>query len=774
MHQKLNGEPIPCDITLIRVKYNDGFIVVGYTRDLRELKTMMAKMREADERNKIMLDAMPLSCSLIDKNMNLIDCNKEALNLFGISDKHEFLDKFFEFSPQNQPCGRPSKEKAIECINKAFQEGYCRFEWIHQKANGEQIPAEITLVRVKYGEEETVAGYIRDLREMKATLREMRKAEIAEENSKAKSKFLAAMSHEIRTPMNTILGITEVQLQDDTLAPDVKESLTEIYNSSDLLLGIINDILDLSKIEAGKMELAPSKYEVASLINDTAQLSVMRISSKPIEFELIVDENVPMVLLGDEMRIKQILNNLLSNAFKYTEEGTVKLQIYSEKKEENKDYATLVFRVSDTGQGMTAEQVNEIFDEYSRFNLEANRTIEGTGLGMNITQNLIHMMNGEISVDSALGVGTTFVVRLPQKIVGSDVIGKKIAQNLRQFRLDNALGTRKTQIVRELMPYGSVLVVDDVESNLYVARRLLSPYDLSIETVAGGAEAVKKIKNGRIYDIIFMDHMMPKMDGIETVKIIRGLGYRGTIIALTANAVAGQSEMFMDSGFDAFISKPIDLRQLNAVLNKFIRDKQPDEVIETARRQKVGIIKTAQIPPKSDTEMLSIFMRDAKKALAAFEAALKDIDEASGDNFQSFSSPAHAMKSVFANIGGTALSQMARELEKSAKENDKSGVESQTRDIIAVLKIITSAIKKELEKKTGGKDGDLTLLQEQLKIIGDACANYDEKTVAAAMSVLDSMIWTKETRDFLDKISEYILHSDFEKILQLLLAQKVI
>jgi len=418
--------------------------------------------------------------------------------------------------------------------------------------------------------------------------------------------------------------------------------------------------------------------------------------------------------------------------------------------------------------------VNEIFDEYSRFNLETNRTIEGTGLGMNITQNLIHMMNGEISVDSALGAGTTFVVRLPQKIVGSDVIGKKLAQNLRQFRLDNDLGTRKTQIVRELMPYGSVLIVDDVESNLYVARRLLSPYDLSIETVASGTEAVKKIKNGRVYDIIFMDHMMPKMDGIETVKIIRDLGYGGTIIALTANAVAGQSEMFLNSGFDAFISKPIDMRQLNAVLNKFIRDKQPPDVIETARRQKVGIIKSAQIPPKSDTEMLSIFMRDAKKALSAFESALKDIDDASGDNFQSFSAPAHAIKSVFANIGGTALSQMAQELEKSAKENDKSGVEAQTRDIIAMLKIITSATQKELEKKTGGKDDDLPLLREQLKIIGDACADYDEKTAAAAMSVLDAMTWTKETRDFMDKISEYLLHSDFEKISQLLLAQKVI
>ncbi|MDR0468999.1 MAG: cache domain-containing protein, partial [Peptococcaceae bacterium] len=221
----------------------------------------------------------------------------------------------------------------------------------------------------------------------------------AEAASRAKSNFLASMSHEIRTPMNAILGITDIQLQDEALAPSIQEALGKINNSGNLLLGIINDILDLSKIEAGKLVLADAVYEVASLISDTAQLNVMRIGSKPIEFEVDVDENTPATMLGDELRVKQILNNLLSNAFKYTAEGTVRLTVRGEAGGANETGAanvTVYFQVSDTGQGMTKEQVGRLFDEYARFNQEANKTTEGIGLGMSITKNLIDMMHGTI------------------------------------------------------------------------------------------------------------------------------------------------------------------------------------------------------------------------------------------------------------------------------------------------------------------------------------------------------------------------------------------
>ena len=389
----------------------------------------------------------------------------------------------------------------------------------------------------------------------------------------AKSAFLSNMSHEIRTPMNAILGITEIQFQNDNLEPDIKEAFDKIYNSGDMLLGIINDILDLSKIEAGKLELIIDNYEVASLINDAAQLNVMRIGSKPIRFDIEVDELLPCVMKGDELRVKQILNNLLSNAFKYTQEGTVKLSVFPEKGADPDGNDTiLTFRVSDTGQGMTEEQIDRLFDEYARFNLQANRTAEGTGLGMSITQNLVRMMNGEISVKSEPGKGSEFTVRIPQETGGKEVLGRDLAENLRQFRVSSREQMKRVQITREQMPYGSVLIVDDVETNIYVAKGLLSPYSLKVDSADSGYAAIEKIKAGCVYDIVFMDHMMPIMDGIEATVIIRNMGYKGCIVALTANALAGQAELFMENGFDDFISKPIDLRQLNTVLNKYIRD----------------------------------------------------------------------------------------------------------------------------------------------------------------------------------------------------------
>jgi len=391
--------------------------------------------------------------------------------------------------------------------------------------------------------------------------------------SKSKDDFLSKISHEIRTPMNAILGIAEIQLQNET-APQKKEALGIIHNSGKSLLHIVNDLLDLSKIEAKKMEIVPVKYEVASLINDTVQLYAARIEKKLIKFNLKVDENIPAELLGDELRIKQILNNILSNAFKYTDAGEISMSVATEKIKDQESDILMVFRISDTGQGMTEEQKSRIFDEYYRFNLINNRTVGGTGLGMTIVQNLVTIMGGKISIESEINKGSAFTISLPQKIIGTKILGKELAENLQDFQTGNFMQIRKQNITRNSMAYGSVLVVDDLESNLYVAKSFLEPYDLTIETAISGFEAIDKVKNGKIYDIIFMDHMMPKMDGIEAVKIIRSMDYEEPIIALTANAIVGQAEMFLESGFDAFISKPIDAKQLDAELNRFIHDKQ--------------------------------------------------------------------------------------------------------------------------------------------------------------------------------------------------------
>jgi len=766
MHRKPNGELIPCEVTFVRVIYRKETIICGYTRDLREIKTMMAKMREADECTQVLFDATPLSSFMIDKHSKIIECNQEIVRLFGLKGKHEFINEVFDYFPEYQPSGDISKERVNKYIDEAYEEGYCRFEWVHQKRDGEMIPTEVTFVRVKFRGEYAVAGFIRDLRELKTMIAEMRRAEIAEESSKAKSDFLAKMSHEIRTPMNAILGITEIQLQDNTLPLVTREALERIYNSGDLLLGIINDILDLSKIEAGKLELSVSSYDIASLIHDTVKLNIMRYDSKPIEFKLIVDDNVPSNLIGDELRIKQILNNLLSNAFKYTQEGQIELIMSCEQLSEGEGIS-LIFRVSDTGQGMTAEQVRKLGDKFSRFNMEANRKTEGTGLGMNITRNLIQLMKGDIFVESTPGMGSTFTVRLPQGVINQDIIGKELAGNLMKLNLKNTTKMRNAQISQEFMPYGRVLVIDDVETNLYVARGLMAPYGISIDTALSGFEAVDKIREGGSYDIIFMDHMMPRMDGIEATKLIRSLGYVKPIVALTANALAGQAEMFITNGFDDFISKPIDIRQLNNVLNKMIRDKQTPDVLEEARRQKNSIYAAGGHNIAIDSQLAEFFVRDAKKAVSTLDAICQN-NCRRGDDIPAFIINVHAMKSALANVGESDLSNKASELEQAGREQNINLILSSLPAFLESLNKVIENLKPADEETTEDTppamdSADNAFLQEKLMEIQMACASYDKKSAKSALSALKQRTWPRTIRDQLSAIAEHLLHSEFDE-----------
>jgi len=760
MHRKVTGELIPCEVTLVRVTTKDDFIICGYVRDMREIKAMMAKMREADECTQVLLDTTPLSCFMINNSMEIVECNQEIVRLFGLKDKKEFINEIFDFFPQYQPSGQLSKDFVNRHVDEAFEDGYCRFDCVHNNREGEQIPTEITLVRVKFRGEYAVAGYIRDLRELKAMLNEMRRAEIAEESSKAKSDFLAKMSHEIRTPMNAILGITEIQLQDNTLSLVTKEALERIYNSGDLLLGIINDILDLSKIEAGRLELLSTQYDIASLIHDTVKLNVMRYESKPIDFKLVVNEKVPSALIGDELRIKQILNNLLSNAFKYTHEGQIELLLSADMTVGSK--IDLIIRVSDTGQGMTEEQVQKLGDKFSRFNLDANRKTEGTGLGMNITRNLIDLMNGEIKVESTPGMGSVFTVTLPQISYNAEPIGAELADNLMKLNLKNTTKMRNAQIIQEFMPYGRVLVVDDVETNLYVARGLMAPYGLSIDTALSGFEAIDKIREGAEYDILFMDHMMPRMDGIEATRLIRNLGYQLPIVALTANALSGQAEVFLKSGFDDFISKPIDIRQLNAVLNKMIRDKQSSEVLEEARKQKNSLYAAGSHNIAVDQQLAEFFVRDAQKAVNILTALCENKCRRS-DDISIFIINIHAMKSALANVGESELSNKASELEQAGRENNIQLILASLPEFLESLKEVIEKLKPydEAEDETG--EVDFTYLQEKLEEIRNACSAFNKKAAKDALAGLKQKPWPPAIRDKLSAIAERLLHSEFDE-----------
>ena len=598
--------------------------------------------------------------------------------------------------------------------------------------------------------------------------------------NQTKSLFLAHMSHEIRTPMNSILGITEILMQQKALPVKIEEGLGKIYNSCNLLLGIINDILDFSKIEAGKLEVIPAQYKVANMINDSLQLNMMRVESKPIELELHIEENIPEKLIGDELRIKQILNNLLSNAFKYTDAGKVTVSVKSEAASDHLsgEQVTLVLGVRDTGYGMSEDQLARLFEEYTRFRNKASKTIEGTGLGLSIVKRLISIMDGEIAVESGLDVGSYFVVRLPQGKVNSEVIGREVAENLRQFGMNSTTRRKRNLIARDPMPYGSVLVVDDVESNIYVAVGLLKLYRLQIDTAMSGQEAIDKVKNGKVYDIMFVDHMMPKMDGMETTKHLRDMGYTAPIIALTANAAVGQAEIFLQNGFDEFISKPIDTRQLDAVLNKLIRDKQPPEVVEDARRQKAntgGENSNTDAYSQIDPLLFQSFIRDACKSVDWLEKKLQGAAFKEKEDLRTFIIITHGMKSSLWSIGEHDLSELAQKLESDGRElsmadpQDKIS-EPRNLELLAadthefveklhlLLKRFETMQEKDLHDHICAEDSEE--LHGKLIEIQKMCSDHNRKGALDLVSGIRK--YSAETKKMLDKIMTHVLHSEFE------------
>lgn len=881
VHQSLNKEPIPSEVTLVRVKYKDEYIVASYTRDMRELKANEEKMREAEERIQLMFNSTPLGCNMVSKNFRIIACNDEAVRLFNLSSQQDYLDKFFELSPEYQPCGERSSKKAIRYMRQALAEGYLKFEWLHQRLDGEEIPAEITLVRIKHKNEFAIAGYVRDLREIKTMLKEIHKAELelrsardeALAHSRAKSEFLAKMSHEIRTPMNAIVGMSELILR-ESIPPVAKEHAVSIKQASANLLAIINDILDFSKIESGKLEIVNDKYTLSSVINDVINIIRIRMIDSHILFAVNIDSRLPDGLIGDETRFRQIILNVLNNAVKYTKEGHISLSIGGSFLD--KDALLLQVDISDSGIGIKDEDLPALFGEFIQFDASKNRGVEGTGLGLAITKNLCKAMGGDISVSSVYGKGSTFTIKIPQKIsdfsrlaeVKSPKAHNVLVYESREVYLNSLvqslanLGVQCTAITKQsefnealrnntysfiflssflyeyvkmtmdklgvsaklaiMAEHGEnfsypgarisaspmhaisianilndvkdesyngaydgnifiatnarVLIVDDISTNLKVAEGLIAPYCMQIDTCESGMEAIILARENN-YDIIFMDHMMPVMNGVEATLAIRDLeNCRSTpIVALTANAVSGVKEMFLSNGFNDFLPKPIEMAKLNEILDKWIPKSKKEKYTVMGKNESVSVFKIEGVNVDTGIAMtggsvenylkiLSAFYKDGLSKITDLKAALD------GKNISLFTINVHALKSALASIGANQLSDYARALELAGKNENVSFIYDNIDEFLRNLDTVLENIKYVVNTNQPSEGGDLSFesLREQLTMLKQALIDMDGIESDRLVNELLGPNASENTRKLIEKISEHILMCNYDEAIDLI------
>lgn len=378
--------------------------------------------------------------------------------------------------------------------------------------------------------------------------------------NQAKSDFLSSMSHEIRTPLNAICGFSSSLLENPGVSDEAKEDVKNIIMASDSLLDLVNGILDISKIEANKLEIIDTNYNFYKMFDELVLLTKARIGDKPLEFKYSYDESIPKYLYGDGMRVKQVILNLLTNSVKYTKEGFVEFRVRSVVKD---NIIRLIISVEDSGIGIKKENIEKLFTKFERLGVERETTTEGTGLGLAITKKLVEMMGGNVAVQSIYGKGSIFTLSIDQKIVSGEELNKLITEEEKEEKPSDEVVDASGK---------KVLVVDDNQLNLRVAERLLSAYKCDIECVSSGSECITKIANGEKYDLILLDDMMPKMSGSETLVKLKEIGNFDTpVCVLTANAITGMREEYLGKGFNDYLSKPIVKEELNRVIKKYLK-----------------------------------------------------------------------------------------------------------------------------------------------------------------------------------------------------------
>lgn len=597
-----------------------------------------------------------------------------------------------------------------------------------------------------------------------------------EDANRAKTNFVSNMSHEIRTPMNSIVGITEILLR-SRHSPKEQEYLLNIQSSGRVLLTIINDVLDCSKMEAGKMQLFDEPYDTCSLFHDLRISMENRIGHSGLELIYDIDQDIPCKLKGDMGRIRQVIINLVNNAIKYTEKGSVRFSVHVRQK--NTDKVMLYYEVADTGIGIRKEDHKILFDAFQRVEMDRNRYVEGTGLGLTISQNLVNMMGGVIEVESEYGKGSRFFFTIEQTIIDPTPVS---AVNYNGQK-DNV--TEKEAECLFIAPEAHILLVDDNELNLVVAKELLKPLRMQIDTAENGLQAVKMVR-GSQYDLVLMDHMMPVMDGIEAAKAIRALPedkyQKLPIIALTANAMVDARKEFLNAGMNGFVAKPIDFARICNQLKLWLpKDLVRDVPKEEAKKLLADDLSDSEIQPKNpQTEFsfeegvkrcgskaalmktIRIFYRTIDSKANKIEQCLKE------GLISDYVIEVHALKSSALLIGAVPLSEAAKELESYGKQGKTEALEEKTPDVLAMYRDFKNILKPYADKEEAAKqeasDGEWI---QALQQIHQCIEQFDLDGVDRIMEKLEEYQIPECIRESMDQLRVYVADVSMEEIMEL-------
>lgn len=597
-----------------------------------------------------------------------------------------------------------------------------------------------------------------------------------EDANRAKTNFVSNMSHEIRTPMNSIVGITEILLRSQH-SPKEQEYLLNIQSSGRVLLTIINDVLDCSKMESGKMQLFDEPYDTFSLFHDLKISMENRIANCPLELIYDIDPDIPCTLKGDMGRIRQIITNLVNNAIKYTEKGSIRFTVRVRQK--NADKVMLYYAVEDTGIGIRKEDQKILFDAFQRVEIDRNRYVEGTGLGLTISQNLVNMMGGVIEVESEYGKGSKFYFTIEQTIVDPTPMS---AVNYEQ---------QKSGVIEKeaeslfIAPGAHILLVDDNDLNLVVAKDLLKPLQMQIDTAENGMQAVAMVQQNQ-YDLVLMDHMMPVMDGIVATGKIRELPderYKKLpIIALTANAMVDARKEFLNAGMNGFVAKPIDFTRICNQLRLWLPKELVQEVSgEEARKLLMNDISDSEIQPKNpQTEFsfeegvkrcgskaalmktIRIFYRTIDSKANKIEQCLKE------GLISDYVIEVHALKSSALLIGAVPLSEAAKELESYGKQGKTEALEEKTPDVLAMYRDFKNILKPYADKEEAAKqeasDGEWI---QALQQIHQCIEQFDLDGVDRIMEKLEEYQIPECIRESMDQLRVYVADVSMEEIMKL-------